>query len=178
MSVIVYDVRNGLMCSDTRAYGGDSHPIGNKRKIHRLSDGSLLGMSSSQPGVPEEFKAWIERGAKLEDYGPTSPDIEALLVKPNGDVFLFSDSYYAAGPLTGDVFTVGSGKKYALGALRAGADAQRAVEVACECDTMCGGPVTALKLFEATPEPPVPVSGAVSVVDEAIDWLAAPETLN
>lgn len=148
MSVIVYDAKRQLMAADTRAYSGSSHPIGNKMKIHRLWDGSLLGMSSAQPGAPEAFKAWIDRGEKLDDYAPSDIDIEALLVKPNGEVFLYSDGYYRAGPLVGDVFTVGSGKKYALGAWHALRDAVQAVEVAIACDTMCGGPVAALPLHE------------------------------
>ncbi|MBD9511604.1 peptidase S14 [Ensifer sp. ENS10] len=148
MSVIVYDSANQTMTADTRAYCGDSHPFGNKMKIHRLFDGSLLGVTSSTPGVPEEFKAWLERGARMDDFGPSDIDVDAILVTPFGEVFLFSDSYYRCGPLVGDFFTVGSGKRYALGAIRAGASAMRAVEVAIECDTMCGGPVAQLPLHK------------------------------
>lgn len=160
MSVIVY--HNGIMASDTRAYSGNSHPVGNKMKIHRLKDGSLLGMSSSTPGLPEEFKAWLERGANYEDYGPTDVDIEALLVKPDGSVYLYYNSYYRAGPLVGQTFTIGSGKKYALGAIAAGCDAAQAVEVAISCDPFCGGPVAVLPLVEARPEAPVAETQPVS----------------
>lgn len=156
MSVIVYDVQKQIMAADTRAYGGDTHPMGNKMKIHRLHDGSLLGLTSSMPGVPEEFKAWLERGGRMDDWGPGDIDLDAILVDWCGDVYLYSNSYYRCGPLVGDVFTVGSGKKYALGAWQALRDPVKAVEVAIACDPMCGGPVAALPLRKPQNEPVEP----------------------
>lgn len=147
MSVIVY--HDGVMAADTRAYSGSSHPVGNKMKIHRLADGSLLGLSSSTPGLPEEFKAWLERGADREDYAPAEVDIEALLIAPDGKAYLYTDSYFRCGPLIGDTFTIGSGKKYALGAIKAGCDAEEAVHVAIACDPFCGGPVSLIRLHES-----------------------------
>jgi hypothetical protein len=151
MSVIVYDAKAKVMASDSRAYSGCSHPIGTKNKIHRIERGvyagSLLGISSSTPGMAEEFKHWIEENALREaSFVPVGPDFEAILVTPAGEVFLYVDAYYASGPLTGDVFTVGSGKKYALGAWHAHQNAARAVEIAIECDSMCGGSVQFLPL--------------------------------
>jgi hypothetical protein len=40
----------------------------------------------------------------------------------------------------------GSGGEYAIGAMRAGADTQRAVEIAIECDIQSGGPVEVIDL--------------------------------
>lgn len=160
MSVIVYDAKKQLMTADTRAYSGSGHPIGHKLKIHRIAEGpfegSLLGITSNQPGMAEEFKQWVTEGMSKEAFAPTTPLLDAILVKPNGEIFLFVDAYYPSGPLAGDFFTIGSGRKYALGALQAGADALRAVEIACELDSMCGGPVAALNLhqpFEAPADP-------------------------
>lgn len=160
MSVVIYDAKNQIMAADSRAYGGDSHPMGHKMKIHRLRNGSLLGMTSSRPGVPEEFKAWLERGAAMDDWGPSDINLDAILVTPAGEIYLYSDSYYRVGPLVGDVFTVGSGRKYALGAFKAGADALQAVQVAIDCDTMCGGEITMIKLHadEAHEERPEPLT--------------------
>lgn len=152
MSVVVYDHRTQTMTADTRAYSGNSHPAGHKMKIHRIKEGphagSLLGVVSNVVGMPEEFRAWIERGADKEDWAPNDPSFEALLVKPNGEIFLFDDAYYCAGPMVGSFFTIGSGRKYAYGALMAGADAKAAVEVAIACDTWCGGPVAQISLHE------------------------------
>jgi ATP-dependent protease HslVU (ClpYQ) peptidase subunit len=155
MSVVIYDANQQVMTADTRAYCGDAHPFGNKMKIHRLTDGSLLGVTSSTPGTPEEFKAWLERGARMDDWGPSEVDLDAILVTPAGEIFLYTDSYYRCGPLTGDYFTVGSGKRYALGAIKAGADALRAIEVAIECDSMCGGSAVQLHLRDTASPLPV-----------------------
>jgi ATP-dependent protease HslVU (ClpYQ) peptidase subunit len=150
MSVVIYDSQRGLMAADSRAYGGDAHPIGNKMKIHRIKsgpfEGCLLGVTSAVPGMAEEFRQWVTEGMNKEAFAPTTPDLDALLVNTDGEVYLFSDAYYPSGPLMGDVFTVGSGKKYALGAFHAGASASQAVEAAIACDTMCGGPVATLEL--------------------------------
>lgn len=155
MSVIVYDPETGVMAADSRAYAGDTHPVGQKLKAHRIEkgplEGSLLGITSSQPGFAECFKNWVTDGMMMEDIVNSTPDIEALLVKPDGSIFYFYDGYVAAGPLTGKVFTLGSGKRYALGAFIAGATASEAVEIACQCDTMCGLPVTTLSLHERAP---------------------------
>lgn len=186
MSVIIYDAENQVMVADSRAYCGDTHPFGNKMKIHRLSDGSLLGMTSSTPGVPEEFKAWLERGARMDDFGPNDIDLDAIRVTLTGEIYLYSDSYFRCGPLTGDVFTLGSGKRYALGAWRAGADAIHSVQVAIECDTMCGGPVMAVNLIDpdgvvAAPSPkpaPEDFPDGAAVFDSAIDYITADEPEN
>lgn len=153
MSVVIYDAKSQVMAADTRAYSGSAHPIGNKMKIHRIAtgrfEGSLLGVTSSTPGMAEEFKHWIENDALRSDtLVPAGPDFEALLVMPDGSVHLYLDAYYSSGPLVGDVFTIGSGKKYALGAFKAGASVVGAVEAAIECDTMCGGPVALLQLHK------------------------------
>ncbi len=160
MSVIIYDAKAQLMVGDTRAYSGSSHPTGHKMKIHRIKrgayTGSLLGITSSTPGMAEEFKHWIEENADREAaYVPNGPDFEALLVKPDGSVFLYVDAYYAAGPLIGDVFTVGTGKKYAMGAWRAHPDAVKAAKIAIACDTMCDGPVVAMRLHEEPEQLPL-----------------------
>ncbi|QIG69051.1 putative HslV family peptidase protein [Rhizobium phage RHph_N1_10] len=150
MSVVVY--HDGVMAADSRAYSGDAHSIGYKRKIHRLKEGpfagSLLGICSNVVGLPEEFKAWLERGASREDHAPDNPSFEAILVKPNGEAFFYNDAYFCSGPLDNTTFTLGSGKKYALGALKMGASITEAIEIAKECDIWCGGPVVTLPLHE------------------------------
>ncbi len=157
MSVVVY--HRGVMAADSRAYSGSSHPAGNKMKIHRVAagpfEGSLLGITSNVVGMPERFKAWLEQGAKQDAWTAPDPCFEAILVQPNGHVFLFSGDCSASGPLVGETFTIGSGKGYALGAIKMGADAVRAAEIAIECDTWCGGPVTAIPLHNAPVEPDI-----------------------
>ncbi len=150
MSVVVY--HKGIMAADTRAYSGSAHPAGNKMKIHRMPDGSLLGITSNVVGMPETFKRWIEEGADRKAILPSEPTFEALHVLPSGEIYFYCDGYTPAGPLVGETFTLGSGKGYALGAIKMGADAVEAVGVAIECDSWCGAPIAALPLHEASVE--------------------------
>jgi ATP-dependent protease HslVU (ClpYQ) peptidase subunit len=148
MSVVVY--HEGVMAADSRAYGGDQHPVGNKRKIHRLPDGGLVGITSNQIGMPEAFRDWLAAGADRKADMPGEPAFDAIHVTPAGEVFLYSDGYTPSGPLFGNTWSIGSGKKYAHGAIQMGANAVEAVEAAKACDFWCGGPVLTLSLNEAT----------------------------
>jgi ATP-dependent protease HslVU (ClpYQ) peptidase subunit len=144
VSVVVY--KDGVMAADSRAYSGGSHPIGTKKKIHRLTDGSLLGITSNQIGLPEAVRDWIDQGARRDALLPDQPSFTAIHVLTNGEIYFYDDSYVPSGPITTSEITIGSGMKYALGALKMGATAYEAVEVAKQCDFYCGGKVAILTL--------------------------------
>lgn len=169
MSTIVY--RDGVMAADSRAYSGNSSPIGHKMKIRRLSDGSLVGVSTCKPGLSEAFMKWLEDGADVDHglYGDI--DLAALVVRPNGEVYYYFDGLYPSGPLIAPWFAVGSGERYAMGALEMGADAVRAAEVAAVLDTMSAPPVTALELRPA----PVTVDAPSEAVDGPVEASEASE---
>ncbi|MGV1754861.1 hypothetical protein [Agrobacterium sp. CG674] len=160
MSTVVYS--NGVMAADTRAYSGNGHPIGNKMKIRRLTDGSLVGVTTNVVGFSEAFMAYMETKDD-NDLPGCEFAFDALHVKPDGRVFLYCDSLSPAGPLIGEHFTIGSGRKYALGALTSGLDSVRAVEVAAQLDQFSGLPVAALPLHERAPELSVPASEPVAL---------------
>jgi ATP-dependent protease HslVU (ClpYQ) peptidase subunit len=144
MSVVVY--KGGVMAADSRAYSGCPHPMGSKRKIHRLADGSLLGITSNVVGMPERVKTWIEAGMDGDAEMPVNPIFDALLIRPNGEVFLFCDGYSPSGPLTAEAFSIGSGKKYAYGAFQMGAGAIEAINATIACDMWTGAPIHSLTL--------------------------------
>lgn len=147
MSTIAY--RNGEMVADTRAWAGSRMPIGRKKKIHRLKDGSLLGISSSDVGAPESFIRWANEVDEPEvSETENAYDIQALLVKPDGRVYFWNEGNGFSGPLEGEFFALGSGELAALGAMFMGADARKAVAVACEVDYCSALPLFALKLKE------------------------------
>jgi hypothetical protein len=100
--------------------------------------------------MPEAFKAWLNSGARNDDVVPNEPLFDAIHVKLNGEIFLYVDGYTPAGPLHGTFFTIGSGRKYAYGALMCGKSPAEAVEITAQCDPFCGGPVAQLPLFETT----------------------------
>ncbi|MBY5364804.1 peptidase S14 [Rhizobium leguminosarum] len=163
MTVIVYDPKRELMIADSRATSGYHHPIGAKRKIHRIGagplEGALLGVSTSIPGMGEHFTEWVAAGMSKEAFDTSKFKVEAILVKFDRSVFFFDDYFCPSGPLEGDFFTIGSGREYALGAFRAGADAFGAVKVAISCDPFCEPPIVSLQ-FDTPDANPIAYIGA------------------
>lgn len=138
MSVVVY--KDGIMAADSKAYGGKGQcSPGWKRKAHRLEDGTRVGVVSACPGEPERFVAWLAAGADPEAWKGDKPDLRALIVKPNGDVYLAADSCYFSGPIQCDCYAIGSGSEFAFGAMAMGASAEQAVRIAMMHDPNCGG---------------------------------------
>lgn len=144
MTTIAYTA--GVMAADTRAYAGFNAVLGSKTKIRRLPDGTLLGCSTNQVGFGEAVLDWFERGHDLANAPKAAGELKfsLLAVLASGDAFYASDSFHLSGPIHGEYFAVGSGEAVAQGAMRAGADAKRAVEIACECDVWSGLPVVTI----------------------------------
>ena len=143
MTTIAY--RDKIIAADSRAYSGDKHPIGYKQKIHKLDDGSLVGASSNKVGETDRFVALYKKLGVEGDYEKDT-GVQAIVVKPNGEVFYFCDNQYFSGPISGEYIAIGSGEKYAYAAMLMGADAIKAIEISIECDVWSGGEVRSLKL--------------------------------
>lgn len=147
MTTIIYT--DGVMYADSRAYSGGKQPVGRKHKLHRLKDGSIVGVSCAKVGEAERFVAWLNANNCAFDPTKNEPfDVQALLVRQNGEVFYLNDSGYPSGPLIGEHFVIGSGEEYAMGALKAGANPRMAIGIAAECDHFTALPVTVLPLHE------------------------------
>lgn len=138
MTTIVY--RDGVMASDSRAYSGDKHPIGEKLKIRRLKDGTLIGASSTEPGTGEKVLDWYEAG-RPEGFELT--EFTFLAAHPNGEVYYATGGPNLTGPLTAEFFTIGSGEQYAHGACLMGATAVEAVRAGCLADAWTDFPIFA-----------------------------------
>lgn len=144
MSTIAY--RNGIMAADTRAYGGRGEPTpGRKVKVHRLDDGSIVGVSTATLGLSERFVAWLRAGANPKEFDAKF-DMRAVMVKPSGQLYVADDTPYFSGPMETDYYAIGSGAGYAMGAMAMGATAEEAVRVACEHDPHSGMPLMAEKV--------------------------------
>lgn len=144
MTTIAYTA--GVMAADSRAYAGYNAPLGQKIKIRRLPDGTLIGCSSNQPGLGEAVLDWYTRGAKPDDT-PKAGELKfsLLVVRPNGDAFYAGDAFNLSGPIRAKWFAIGSGEAAAHGAMRMGASAKRAVEIACTIDVWSALPVITLR---------------------------------
>lgn len=123
------------MAADSRC-GGDTFHC-NVSKLARAKDGAILGYTGrafDQAG----FVKWYEGGGELD----VSSDFEGLVLRPDGSILCVDEkgrSFVHGAPAA-----IGSGTRYAYGAMDAGLDAQRAVEIACERDAFSTGPVTTL----------------------------------
>lgn len=145
MTTIVY--RDGVMAADTRAYSGNTTPIGFKNKIKRMSDGSLIGVSSTKPGVGEALVEWIENGRNVDEIPDNAcASLTAIHVLTNGDVMYYSDSVFPSGPIFAPWYVIGSGDHYAIGALECDVTAYGAVLVAAMHDPWTGGEVQTMML--------------------------------
>lgn len=142
MTTIAY--RNGVMAGDSRAFGFDKYPVGQKTKVYRLPDGGLFGISAAKTGVVKRVREWIEDGTRPENK--PSPwceedDFQAIIVRPDGKCVLVSENFLPSDPVEAEFYAIGSGKELALGAMAAGLDAPAAVRVACKFDPWSAEPV-------------------------------------
>lgn len=111
-------------------------------KVRRLDTGALFG-SCGTVGDAEFFATWLETGAQ-GDPPKLAGDFGCIVLEPNGRILQCGDSgrlMEVEGPMA-----MGSGMDYAMGALHAGADLRRAIEIAAKCDPHTGGKITVLKL--------------------------------
>jgi len=144
LTTIAY--RNGVLAADRRAYGGDKVPFGLKTKIHELADGTLFGSSSCSVGADRLIRRWLEDGCPAPKSGDLTPEtFEAIVIRPNGDVYFACNNLELSGPVEAEYVAIGSGNQYALGAMAMGAGPERAVEIASELDVWSGGGVTVLR---------------------------------
>lgn len=152
MTTIAY--RDGVLASDTRAYAGQSQPIGNKQKIYRIKDGSAFGVSTPQPGLSEAIRDWFAE-CKHPDHEPAlngDAGFDMLEITKDGHVYFYHNSFRPTGPLSADYFAIGSGAEYALGAMAAGASAADAVAAAGFHDVWTGPIVQQIVVFEPVTE--------------------------
>jgi ATP-dependent protease HslVU (ClpYQ) peptidase subunit len=147
MTVIVFDGKQ--MVADRRMSSGNMHET--VQKIHRLAGGVVVGFSGSVAHQGAMLQ-WIKDGVNPEAYpGPAFDaehpmDAEMLVVNKWGQVFTFVGGPYLVEVLSRPV-VIGSGAAYVLGAMAAGADAVRAVEIASQYDPGCGNGIDVVEVL-------------------------------
>jgi ATP-dependent protease HslVU (ClpYQ) peptidase subunit len=110
-------------------------------RVRRLPDGRIVGCAGSAFDF-EPFCEWLmhPQGEKPKLWEHS----EFLVLLPTGGVLSFNEDCRSIQEPT--VTAIGSGARLAMGAMMAGADPQRAVEIACEIDTQSGGIVCVERL--------------------------------
>lgn len=144
MTTIATDGRT--MAGDGRACQGDEVASDGRRKLTRLDDGSVVGMAGDSAGG-ELVLDWLKRGGKREDVPNVDPgDFEVVVLRlyPDGRLRYLSAPFLVELEVDAP-FAIGSGKKYARGAMLAGASPVEAVRIAALVDIGTGGDVLELE---------------------------------
>jgi hypothetical protein len=137
MTTVVY--RDGVMAGDTAVFDRGVY-CGQVTKIFKSPAGSLAAVAGCL-GDSVAMKEWVEERHALgapPEFG--DDDSEGLLVEPDGSVFWIGPKQKRI-KVDGPFHAIGSGFRIAIGALHAGADAVRAVEIAADVDNHTRRPI-------------------------------------
>lgn len=152
MTALAY--KDGIMAADTQVKAGNQL-TGHTSKLIKTAYGSLVGAAglldlaqlAMRMARDNTLDIWLDGTMlrPLELYTKADDDIELIVVKPDGVVVHIDGRGL---PIIYDApwHAEGSACRFLMGAMAAGADAQTAVELACEWDVTCGGEVQTLKL--------------------------------
>ncbi len=112
-------------------------------KVHRMDNGSIIGCA----GDTTDCRAFVRYMREQKGERPSlGENFDALILHPNGNVEWMDHKWE---PLAYTVpNAIGSGGRFAIGAMMAGASPKEAVRIACERDTCSGGPITSMKRRE------------------------------
>lgn len=145
MTTIAWDGRS--IAADRRLTGtGGVATVG---KLFRLGGGVIMGGAGHYSQVVEVV-AWIKEGAnpkkKPEFPEELAESSDLIMVKPDGTCYWLTWPYLRQVKINEPFTAVGSGADYAIGAMAAGADARKAIQIAARFDPYTGGRVDVIKV--------------------------------
>lgn len=149
MTTIAY--RDRTLAADTGMSRSGNIFGGTVVKIVRVPDGRLAGAVGSA-GFGGAFLTWAQNGADRA-IAPSAKEDQStydtgFIVERDGSLSVLEPSgWFSCSP---PFYAFGSGKEIAMGAMAMGADAQRAVAVACVIDAGSREPITVLGLENPT----------------------------
>jgi 20S proteasome alpha/beta subunit len=133
MTTVAWDGQS--LAADRRASGGLS--VG---KIFRMPDGSYIAGAGIYDQIVE-IAAWMTGGSKADER-PALPDdgggSSLLWITKEGRAYWLTWPYLRPVEFNEPYASVGSGSDFALGALRHGATAKQAVQIASHFDPSTG----------------------------------------
>lgn len=139
MTTIAADAKRQLMACDSMVSTSDSWwPA---TKVYRAGS-ALIGGAGDAASV-RQFVAWFSDG--MRNPKPKINDNFCALVL-DADGLSYWASNLVPEPIERGFHAIGSGGNAALGAILAGANVKRAVEIACQVDSGSGGEVVLHKL--------------------------------
>lgn len=139
----------GTMCSDSMVSTNSTMDFSVK-KITKTDEGYLVGGAGTLAEVSKILDIFEENpydkiSGKAEELASIE-NSEALVVNPDGDVFMFFDKYFFEITPTPDFICIGSGKDVANGVMEMGGTPEKAVEIACKYVHGCGGKLQKVEL--------------------------------
>lgn len=132
---------DGKTMAADRLVTGDGIIHGTVTKLHRLEDGSVMGLCGSAFQY-DQFAAWYNSG-RAEGLH-VADEMEALVLHPDGTVSCYNQHGYSFKHSL--PASCGSGCSIAYGAMEAGASPMEAVEIACKRDIRSGGGVDCMSI--------------------------------
>ena len=144
MTTVAY--RDGVIAADRMAVNG-SRCDGRLTKIHKIN-GHLLGISGNA-AMGSALIDWFKGGCLAEAFpGCESDEDDAslLVINPDRHILVYESNRPVPIQFESEWMTRGSGGDFASAAFMMGADARRAVEIACELDAYSGGGIDVLSL--------------------------------
>ena len=149
MTVIARDGR--ILAADSLTTFGDERSLHPAEKI-KIAHGRAYGASGTA-GLLDVLTAWHAAGAKPEDL-PKGLDQGWWMIAIGRDL----TCWYGCGASPHFIqvaapWAMGSGGRFATGAMLAGSDAARAVEIAIRMSTSCGPPVRTIDVAVALGPP-------------------------
>lgn len=149
-------IRDGVMAADSQVTTVTLHVVGEEThasgahlydttKLHRFGP-HAWGLCGNALDV-ERFREWLN--SAMEGDCPLSEDSTVLFAMDDGTLVLFEAQETLR--IETPYYAIGSGHKYAMGAMAAGASAKRAVKAAKRHDCATGGKVRTLRIVEDAP---------------------------
>lgn len=135
-------VRDGLLAVDSLVTA-DSTRCGTARKwgeVHAHRGGGVVAACGLAGWCHGFLRAMAEPTAELERDGDEEA---AYWLLPSGELREWSAGHWIS--IDAPFHAIGSGARFALGAMAHGASAEEAARIACELSTSCGGPVHVLR---------------------------------
>lgn len=117
-------------------------------KVHKRKDGALIGISG-ELCTSSEFVRWFMKGEKgkkppLKAMATSELAASAIIIRPNGTVEAHDQDGWHV--VESSRYAIGSGGNFAMVAMKCGAFADRAVEIAAEFDVYTGSKVDCVSL--------------------------------
>jgi ATP-dependent protease HslVU (ClpYQ) peptidase subunit len=138
MTTIFADAKRGLMVCESKTTLGSTWF--SSTKVHRI-DGDLVGFAGYRSEALK-WMDWFSNGKRGPQ--PKITNSEALILSSAGLIYI--DGTGESNPIERGFMGIGSGGPVAIGAFMAGADAKKAVEIACQVDANSGGAIYVHKL--------------------------------